>query len=454
MEREQLGSRLGFILLSAGCAIGLGNVWKFPYMVGEYGGGAFVLVYLAFLLILGIPVLCMEFSMGRASRRSPLKMYDDLEPKGSKWHLHGNATFVGCIILMMFYTVITGWTLRYAFASATGDLGGLDVDGVSNYFDSMLADPVPMIAFTLIVVVLGCLVCSIGVQKGLERVSKVMMISLLVLMVILMVNSLSLSGAGSGLDFYLKPNIDKMMDKGIGNVIIAAMSQAFFTLSVGMGSMAIFGSYIGKDRKLFGEALNVGILDTSIAFVAGLIIFPACFTFGIAADSGPGLLFITLPNVFNNMAMGGVWGTLFFIFMSFAALSTVFAVFEAAIACLMELKGWDRKRSSMVLGLLMTLLVLPCILGFNILSGFQPLGPGSSVLDLEDFIVSYLILPGGALIFVLFCTTRYGWGWKNFVDEANTGNGIGVPGWMRPYMMYILPIIVCILFVSGILNAF
>ena len=454
MERERLGSRLGFILLSAGCAIGLGNVWKFPYMVGENGGGLFVLIYVLFLLMFGLPILCMEFSMGRASRRSPLKMYDNLEPKGSKWHLHGYIALMGAVVLMMFYTVVSGWMLKYAIASATGDFSGMDIDGVANYFDAMVSDPLPMLVFTAIVVIVGFVICSFRVDKGLERVSKFMMIALLVLMAILMVNSLTLDGAMSGLEFYLMPNLDKLLEKGVGNVILAAMSQAFFTLSIGMGSMAVFGSYINKDRKLFGEAINVGVLDTTIAIVAGIIIFPACFTFGIDVGAGPSLLFVTLPNVFNNMAMGGMWGTLFFIFMSFAALSTVFAVFEAIISSIMDLTGWNRRKTCIVGCVLILALTIPCILGFSILSGFQPFGPGTNIMDLEDFIVSYVILPGGALIFTLFCTSRYGWGWKKFTEEVNSGKGVGIPGWMRLYATYILPIAVGILFVYGIINAF
>ena len=454
MEREQLGSRLGFILLSAGCAIGLGNIWKFPYMVGQNGGGIFVLIYLLFLLTLGAPVLCMEFAMGRASKKSPVKMYDELEPKGSKWHMHGYVAMAGCYILMMFYTVVAGWMIKYFISSATGDLSGLDSVGVENAFGNMLADPVTMILLTSIVVIMGFLVCSFGVKNSLERITKVMMIVLLALMIVLAIHSFTMAGASEGLSFYLKPDVDKFLEAGVGNVIIAAMSQAFFTLSIGMGSMAIFGSYINDDRTLFGEAVTVGVLDTFVAFTAGLIIFPACFTYGISVDAGPSLIFITLPNVFNSLPMGELWGTMFFIFMSFAALSTVFAVFEAIIACTMDLTGWDRKKASLINCIAMLILVLPCIFGFNILSDFQPLGPGTGILDLEDFIVSYIILPFGALLFTIFCATRYGWGWDNFVNEANKGKGLKVQKWMRPYVTYVLPVAIAILLVSGIVLSF
>ena len=454
MERERLGSRLGFILLSAGCAIGLGNVWKFPYMVGENGGGIFVLIYILFLLVIGAPVLTMEYAMGRASQKSPVKMYDGLEPKGSKWHNHGYIAMAGCYILMMFYTVIAGWMIKYFFASTTGEYSGLDPVGVADYFGQLTSDPVLMFTLTAIVVVIGFLVCSLGVKNCLERVTKYMMLLLLALMVILVIHSFTMEGAPSGLEFYLMPDVDKFLDAGVVNVIIAAMSQAFFTLSIGMGSMAIFGSYIDRKRSLLGEAVTVGTLDTSVALMSGLIIFPACFTFGIDVQAGPRLIFITLPNVFNNMPMGELWGSLFFLFMCFAALSTVFAVFECIVACTMDVTGWDRRRASLVNCAMMLVLVLPCILGFNVLSGFQPFGPESNMLDLEDFIVSYVILPSGALIFTIFCATRYGWGWERFKAEANQGNGLKVAEWMRPYVTYVLPVIIAILFVTGIVNTF
>ena len=454
MEREQLGSRLGFILLSAGCAIGLGNVWKFPYMVGQNGGGIFVLIYILFLLILGAPVLCMEFAMGRASKKSPVKMYYEIEPKGSKWHAHGYFAMAGCYILMMFYTVIAGWMIKYFIGSATSEYSGLDPAGVGSAFAEMCADPVMMIVLTAIVVVIGFIVCSLGVKNSLERVTKIMMILLLALMIVLAINSFTMDGAPEGLKFYLMPDMDQVMEVGWWNVISGAMSQAFFTLSIGMGSMAIFGSYINKDRALLGEAITVGALDLSVAIMSGLIIFPACFTFGISVDAGPSLIFVTLPNVFNSMPMGELWGSLFFMFMCFAAMSTVFAVFECMLACSMDLFGWNRKKASIINCIAMLILVLPCILGFNVLDGFQPFGEGTNVLDLEDFIVSYLILPFGALLFTIFCTTRYGWGWDNFKKEANEGRGLKVAEWMRPYVTYVLPVIIGILFVSGIVTMF
>ena len=454
MEREQLGSRLGFILLSAGCAIGLGNVWKFPYMVGQNGGGIFVLIYILFLLILGAPVLCMEFAMGRASKKSPVKMYYEIEPKGSKWHAHGYFAMAGCYILMMFYTVIAGWMIKYFIGSATSEYSGLDPAGVGSAFAEMCADPVMMIVLTAIVVVIGFIVCSLGVKNSLERVTKVMMILLLALMIVLAINSFTMDGAPEGLKFYLMPDMDQVMEVGWWNVISGAMSQAFFTLSIGMGSMAIFGSYINKDRALLGEAITVGALDLSVAIMSGLIIFPACFTFGISVDAGPSLIFVTLPNVFNSMPMGELWGSLFFMFMCFAAISTVFAVFECILACSMDLFGWNRKKASIINCIAMLILVLPCILGFNVLDGFQPFGEGTNVLDLEDFLVSYLILPFGALLFTIFCTTRYGWGWDNFKKEAKEGRGLKIAEWMRPYVTYVLPVIIGVLFVSGIVTMF
>lgn len=451
MQREHLGSRLGFILLSAGCAIGIGNVWKFPYMVGQYGGGAFVLVYLFFLIVLGVPVLTMEFSMGRAAQKSPVRLYQQLEKPGSKWHIHGYLAFIGNIILMMFYTAVAGWMLRYFVAMVTGELVGAQPAEVEAYFGSMMAEPVPMVIYTLIVVFIGALVCSMGVQKGLERVTKVMMIALLVIMVILAVNSIFMEGGAEGLKFYLLPDFGRMMEIGIGEVAVGAMNQAFFTLSLGIGSMAIFGSYIGKERTLMGEAVNVCVLDTFVAFTSGLIIFPACFAFGVEANSGPSLIFITLPNIFANLPMGRIVGSAFFIFMSFAALSTVFAVFENIIACLIDMTGWDRKKVCLIVGIGLAVLAMPCVLGFNVLSNIQPLGEGSAIMDLEDFIVSNILLPVGSLLFVLFCVSRYGWGWDKFVAEANEGTGLKVAGWMRKYMTYVLPVIVLIIFIVGII---
>ena len=423
-QREQLGSRLGFILLSAGCAIGIGNVWKFPYMVGQYGGGAFVLIYLFFLVILGIPVMTMEFAMGRAGQRSPARLYQQLEPKGSKWHLHGYVAMAGNYILMMFYTSVAGWMLDYFVRTAGGQFVGADTDGVAAQFSQMLGDPLRMTLFMGIIVVVGFLVCSFSLQKGLERITKWMMVALLVIMVVLAINSVCTAGGSQGLRFYLVPDLARMKKVGIGNVVAGAMNQAFFTLSLGIGAMAIFGSYIGKERALMGESARVAALDTLVALCSGLIIFPACFAYGVQPDSGPSLIFITLPNIFNHMPLGRVWGSLFFVFMSFAAFSTVLGVFENIVSCTMDLSGWSRKKACLFNGILMLLLSMPCVLGFNVLSKFQPLGPGTGVLDLEDFVVSNLLLPLGSLIFIFFCTSRYGWGWKNFTKEANTGKGL------------------------------
>lgn len=451
-QREQLGSRLGFILLSAGCAIGIGNVWKFPYMVGQYGGGAFVLIYLFFLVILGIPVMTMELAMGRAGQRSPARLYQQLEPKGSKWHLHGYVAMAGNYILMMFYTSVAGWMLDYFVRTAGGQFVGADTDGVAAQFSQMLGDPLRMTLFMGIIVVLGFLVCSFSLQKGLERITKWMMVALLVIMVVLAINSVCTAGGSQGLRFYLVPDLARMKKVGIGNVVAGAMNQAFFTLSLGIGAMAIFGSYIGKERALMGESARVAALDTLVALCSGLIIFPACFAYGVQPDSGPSLIFITLPNIFNHMPLGRVWGSLFFVFMSFAAFSTVLGVFENIVSCTMDLSGWSRKKACLFNGILMLLLSMPCVLGFNVLSKFQPLGPGTGVLDLEDFVVSNLLLPLGSLIFIFFCTSRYGWGWKNFTKEANTGKGLKVQRWMRGYMCYVLPVLVAVILVLGLIR--
>ena len=451
-QREQLGSRLGFILLSAGCAIGIGNVWKFPYMVGQYGGGAFVLIYLFFLVILGIPVMTMEFAMGRAGQRSPARLYQQLEPKGSKWHLHGYVAMAGNYILMMFYTSVAGWMLDYFVRTAGGRFVGADTDGVAAQFSQMLGDPLRMTLFMGIIVVLGFLVCSFSLQKGLERITKWMMVALLVIMVVLAINSVCTAGGSQGLRFYLVPDLARMKKVGIGNVVAGAMNQAFFTLSLGIGAMAIFGSYIGKERALMGESARVAALDTLVALCSGLIIFPACFAYGVQPDSGPSLIFITLPNIFNHMPLGRVWGSLFFVFMSFAAFSTVLGVFENIVSCTMDLSGWSRKKACLFNGILMLLLSMPCVLGFNVLSKFQPLGPGTGVLDLEDFVVSNLLLPLGSLIFIFFCTSRYGWGWKNFTKEANTGKGLKVQRWIRGYMCYVLPVLVAVILVLGLIR--
>ncbi len=452
MSRDRLGSRLGFILLSAGCAIGIGNVWKFPWMVGQYGGAIFVLIYIACLIVLGIPVMTMEFAVGRAAQKSPALMFRELERPGHKWHIHGIVCMVGCIILMMFYTVVSGWMLNYFVQTATGQFEGLDTDGVNAAFGSMLGDPTEQTVFMGIVLAIAVAVCMLGVQKGLERVTKVMMVALLGLMVVMAVNCVFLDGGLEGLRFYLVPNVESVEEAGIFNVIVAAMNQSFFTLSLGIGSMAIFGSYIGKERALMGEAVNVAVLDTFVAITSGLIIFPACFAFGVNPGAGPALIFQTLPNVFNHMPLGRLWGSLFFVFMSFAALSTVLAVFENIVACFMDLTGWRRKESCLAVGVGLFLLSLPCIFGYNILSDFKPFGGDSAILDLEDFAVSNILLPLGALVFVFFCVTRYGWGWKKFVKEANTGKGLKVQPWMRWVFTIVVPIIVVVIFIMGLVT--
>ena len=453
-ERERLGSRLGFILISAGCAIGIGNVWKFPYMAGQGGGGAFVLFYLLFLLILGLPIMTMEFAVGRASQKSPVKAYYALEKPGQKWHIHGYITLIGCYLLMMFYTTVAGWMLHYFYLTATGKFTGLDSDAVASQFNTMLSQPQVMGFWMVIIVIAGILVCSIGLQNGLEKVTKVMMISLLFIMVILAINSFFMDGAKEGLSFYLIPDFERMKEIGIIKTITGAMNQAFFTLSLGIGAMSIFGSYIGKERSLLGESLNIALLDTFVAITSGLIIFPACFTFHVDQTSGPGLIFITLPNIFNHIPMGKLWGSLFFIFMSFAAFSTILAVFENIISCGMELTGWSRKKSSFINAIAIILLSVPCVLGYNLWSSDIFAVFGGAVLDFEDFLVSNLFLPLGSLVYLLFCTSRYGWGWKNFTTEANTVKGLKIQNWMRGYISYILPLIVLFIFFFGLYDKF
>lgn len=453
-ERERLGSRLGFILISAGCAIGIGNVWKFPYMAGQGGGGAFVLFYLLFLLILGLPIMTMEFAVGRASQKSPVKAYYALEKPGQKWHIHGYITLIGCYLLMMFYTTVAGWMLHYFYLTATGKFTGLDSDAVASQFNTMLSQPQVMGFWMVIIVIAGILVCSIGLQNGLEKVTKVMMISLLFIMVILAINSFFMDGAKEGLSFYLIPDFERMKEIGIIKTITGAMNQAFFTLSLGIGAMSIFGSYIGKERSLLGESLNIALLDTFVAITSGLIIFPACFTFHVDQTSGPGLIFITLPNIFNHIPMGKLWGSLFFIFMSFAAFSTILAVFENIISCGMELTGWSRKKSSFINAIAIILLSVPCVLGYNLWSSDIFAVFGGAVLDFEDFLVSNLFLPLGSLVYLLFCTSRYGWGWKNFTTEANTGKGLKIQNWMRGYISYMLPLIVLFIFFFGLYDKF
>ena len=454
MEREKLKSRLGFILISAGCTIGIGNVWKFAYMAGQGGGGFFVLLYLLFLVMLGIPIMSMEFAVGRASQKSPAQAYKALEKAGQKWHIHGYIALIGNYLLMMFYTTVAGWMLYYFYLTSTGKFVGLNTDGVANVFSEMLQKPVTMTICMLIIVVVGFFICSIGLQNGLEKVTKVMMVALLAIMVILAINSFFMKGAKEGLSFYLIPSIERAKAAGIGNTAVGAMNQAFFTLSIGIGAMAIFGSYIGKDRSLLGESVTIAALDTFVAITSGLIIFPACFTFGVDQTQGPSLVFITLPNIFNNIPFGRVWGSLFFVFMTFAAFSTVLAVFENIVSCGMELTGFNRKKSSIVNMILVALLSMPCVLGFNLWS-FDWLGVfGGSFLDFEDFLVSNIWLPLGSLIYLLFCTSKFGWGWKNYKEEANTGKGIKIHNWMRVYLTYILPLIVLFIFAFGIYDKF
>lgn len=449
MEREKFGSRMGFILLSAGCAIGIGNVWRFPYIAGMYGSGMFVLFYLFFLIAMGVPVMTMEFAVGRASRKSVIKSFTELEKPGHKWHLHGYLGMAGNYILMMFYTTVAGWMLYYFYQMLTGKFSGKDTSQVADMFQGMLANPKVLTTVMVIIVVSGILVCSLGLQKGVEKITKIMMTLLLLIIVVLAVRGMTLPGGTEGLKFYLLPDVQRMQDVGIFETVTAAMNQAFFTLSLGIGSMAIFGSYIDKSRSLLGESVNIAILDTFVALVSGLIIFPTCFAFDISPDMGPSLIFITLPNIFNNMAGGRVWGTLFFVFMTFAAFSTILAVFENIISCGMDLFHWSRKKSCLINLIALTVLSLPCVLGFNIWSAFQPLGEGSAVLDLEDFIVSNILLPVGALIYLLFCVTRYGWGFENYLKETNTGEGLKMPKGIRIYVTYILPVLLLFLIVKG-----
>ena len=441
-ERERLSSRLGFILLSAGCAIGCGNVWKFPWMAGQYGGGGFVLIYALCLLVLGLPVMVMEFSLGRASQASPVKMYQRLEKPGQKWHAHGYLALLGNICLMSFYTVVTGWMFYYFFKFVMGQSAGLG-------FVSMITNPTVNMISMAIVVVLGFFILSFNLQGGLERVTKYMMVALLVLMIVLAINSCSLSGAAEGLKFYLLPDLSKIN----ANVVVGAMNQAFFTLSLGIGSMAIFGSYIGKERSLLGESVNIILLDTFVAITAGLIIFPACTTYNLEVGAGPGLLFDTMATVFNNMNGGRLWGSVFFLFMVFAAMSTILAVFENILACVRELTGWSRPKGSVICGIGIFLTSITTALGFSVLSGFEPFAPGSSFLDFWDFIVSNNLLPLGSLIIALFCCSkRYGWGWENFKAEANTGKGLKVQDWMKPVFQFVVPVGILVVYIMGLVT--
>lgn len=450
MERESFNSRLGFLLISAGCAIGIGNVWRFPYITGKNGGGLFVLLYLFFLVLVGVPVMTMEFALGRASKQSTVRAYHVLEPEGSKWHLHGYVAMIGNYVLMSFYTTVAGWMLYYFYEFSVGHFQGLDPEGVSNAFGGMLSQPGVMSFWMMIVIIVGFSVCSLGLQRGVERVTKVMMLALLGIILILAVRSLLLPGAMEGLKFYLLPDLDKAKEVGIGTVIVEAMNQSFFTLSLGIGAMLIFGSYLQQHRTLLGESINIAVLDTFVAVVSGLIIFPACFAFGVNPDSGPRLIFITLPNVFNSMAGGRVWGALFFLFMTFAAFSTILAVFENLIRCCMDAWDMSRKKAVWINFVIVSIISIPCVLGFNRWSAFQPLGAGTNILDLEDFLVSTLLLPIGSLIYLFFCVSRWGWGFDKYLAEANAGKGPKMPRWLRKYLTWVLPIFVVILLVQGI----
>lgn len=454
MAREKFSSRLGFILISAGCAIGLGNVWRFPYIVGQYGGASFVFIYTIFLVILGLPIVVMEFAVGRASQRSVALSYDVLEPKGTKWHYAKYLGMAGNYLLMMFYTTIAGWMVLYFFKMAKGDFTGQSPKGVEAQYDQMLANPWLMAGFMILVVIVCFAVCAKGLRGGVERITKIMMVCLLCLMVVLAIHSVFMENSGPGLQFYLKPSVSRIREAGIQQVIFAAMGQAFFTLSLGIGSLAIFGSYIGKERRLTGEAILVTVLDTFVALMAGLIIFPACFAFQIEPGQGPRLIFVTLPNVFNDMAGGRLIGAMFFLFLSFASISTVIAVFQNIMSFSTDLTGCSLKKAAVWNGAAIILLSLPCVLGFNAWSCFSPMGSGSTVLDLEDFIISNNLLPLGSLVYLFFCTTRYGWGFRNFQKEANEGKGVRFPKWVRPYVTYVLPVIILIIFIQGYVSLF
>ena len=454
MKRDTFGSRLGFILVSAGCAVGIGNVWKFPYMCGQFGGAAFILIYLVFLLIMGIPVMVCEFGVGRASRHSVAAAYETLEPQGTKWHITKWIGIIGCYFLMMFYTTVGGWMLYYCVRSFSGDFVGADMETVSAGFSDMLGNMPLMTFWTILICIIGFGVCAFGIQKGIEKVSKFMMTALLLIMIVLAIHSVMMKGAGAGIRFYLIPDFRQMAEIGIGNVIFGAMSQAFFTLSIGIGAMLIFGSYMEKDQRLFGEAVNITVLDTVVALMAGFIIIPACFAYGIEPGAGPSLIFITIPNIFAQVAGGRVWGGLFFLFLSFAAFTTLVAVFENIISFDMDLFGWSRKKSTLVSLILIIILSMPCVMGFNVLAGFTPLGEGSTIMDLEDFIVSNNLLPLGSLGYVLFCTKKNGWGWNHFLEEINQGEGWKFPSGIKGYMSYGLPLLIIIIYLKGYYDKF
>ncbi len=452
MERESFKSRLGFLLVSAGCAIGIGNVWRFPYVVGQNGGGWFVLLYLIMLVVLGLPVLTMELAVGRASRKSAVLAYKALEKPKAKWHIHGWFAILGCYLLMMYYTTVSGWMLNYFFKFATGTFtAGMNAAASAQVFSDMLANPLEMGLWMAITVIAGVLICSVGVRKGLERVSKVMMSALFVLIVVLAIHSCTLSGAGEGIRFYLVPNIENVKAVGLGHVIAAAMNQAFFTLSLGIAAMEIFGSYMSRDNTLLGEGARICGLDTFVAIAAGLIIFPACFSYGVEVTSGPSLIFVTLPNVFVNMTGGRIWGTLFFLFMTFASFSTVIAVIENIMSSCMDTFGWSRKKAAIFNGVIILLASIPCVLGYNLLSGFHPIG-GRDILDSEDFLVSNVLLPLGSLVYLLFCVTRWGWGFEKYQAEANAGKGPKIASWMKWVFRFVLPVMILAIFIIGLIG--
>ena len=450
MKRENFQSRLGFLLVSAGCAIGIGNVWRFPYVAGQNGGGLFVLFYLVFLLTMGVPVLTMELAVGRASRKGAVQGYQALEKPGSKWHIHGWFCVAGCYLLMMYYTTVAGWMLDYFVRFLTGSFTGLDAAAISGAFGQMLQNPAEMTVFMALIVVLGFAVVSFGLQKGLERISKLMMTALLLLIIVLAVNSCLLPGAGEGLSFYLLPSLSRAKEQGLFSVITAAMNQAFFTLSLGIAAMEIFGSYMTRDNTLTGEAVRICLLDTFVALMSGLIIFPASFSFGVQPDAGPSLIFVTLPNVFAGMRGGRFWGTLFFLFMTFASFTTVISVFENLISNCIDMFGWDRKKAVIANCVFLLLASMPCLLGYNVLSGVHLIG-GRDVLDTEDFLVSNLLLPLGSLVYLLFCTTRWGWGFDNYLAEANAGEGIKLSAKLKPFFQFVLPALILLIFISGLL---
>ena len=451
MKRESFKSRLGFLLVSAGCAIGIGNVWRFPYVVGENGGGIFVLFYLLFLVAMGLPVLTMELAVGRGSRKSAVLAYKELEKPKSKWHIHGWFAILGCYVLMMYYTTVSGWMVSYFYKFVTGEFkAGMDVDATGSVFSDLLADPKQMGFWMILTVIVGFIVCSRGLQNGLERISKIMMTALLVLIVVLAVHSITLSGAGEGLRFYLIPNLSTVEKVGIGNVISAAMNQAFFTLSLGVAAMEIFGSYMSKDHALAGEGVRICALDTFVAVMSGLIIFPACFSYGVEVTSGPKLIFVTLPNVCVNMAGGRIWGSLFFLFMTFASFSTVIAVFENIMSFAMDMFGWSRNKTAIINCIIILIASLPCVLGYNVWSDLHLIG-GRDVLDSEDFLVSNLLLPLGSLIYLLFCVTKWGWGFDNYIEEVNTGSGLKMSRKLKPYFQFVLPVLILIILIQGLL---